>query len=56
MIRVYIKNNNIVKCVNEWLFETEKAPEWATYQDVDFDINDILSYENGEIKLTTIEK
>lgn len=51
MIRVYIKDNQIVKCVNEWYFDTEHAPEWATYQDLPFNINDHLVYEDDVVKL-----
>lgn len=51
MIRVYIKDGIIVKTVNEWYFDVEEPVEWATYQDVSFDINDHIIYEWWKIIL-----
>jgi hypothetical protein len=51
MIRVYIKDDKIVKAVNQWFFDTEQAPEWATFVDVNFDISDYIAYEWGEVIL-----
>lgn len=51
MIRVYIKDNAIVKTVNWPYIETEQSPEWSTYVDSDLLISDHIVYENGEIIL-----
>lgn len=51
MIRVYIKDNKIVKTVNENYIDTEFAPEWATYQDIDMDIMSHIVYEDNQVKL-----
>lgn len=49
MIRVYIKDEAIVKIVNEWYFDIESPVELAEVFDVDFSITDNIEYKDWEI-------
>ena len=49
MIRVYVKDNTIIKTVNSSFVNSEVSPEWSTFYDVDFSISESLTFENGEV-------
>ena len=49
MIRIYIKDNKIVKSVNTPYMDTHAWPIWATFIDSPFLITDHLVYEGWEI-------
>lgn len=51
MVRVYLKDSAITKIVAEWYFDVEWAPEWSTYIDVNYSINDHVVFEWGSVIL-----